>query len=203
MTATAGPSLPLSSQRSSVSANRHQESRISRLTQRQADCLRLVAKGYTSKEIGRQLGISYSTVDNHVLAAAQLLGVPSRAEAARQLVEHDQALRLDQNSTAFSHDITRFEDGQCAETRDQRHGQELPRQPAPLAVQAEPREDRGQDADARWIARLTNLLPPIGGRENVLSRSQRVYAMARVSLFSTLVFVACVIVIRTCFDALR
>jgi FixJ family two-component response regulator len=46
-------------------------SRFDRLTLRQKDCLRLVAQGYTSKEIGRELGISYSTVDNHLLAATQ------------------------------------------------------------------------------------------------------------------------------------
>lgn len=48
--------------------------------------------GFTSKQIGRKLGISYSTVDNHVLAATQLLGVPDRREAARLLATLGQQL---------------------------------------------------------------------------------------------------------------
>jgi len=58
---------------------------ISRLTERQRTCLKLVAMGFTSKQIARQLGISHSTVDNHVLAATQLLGVTDRREAGRLL----------------------------------------------------------------------------------------------------------------------
>ena len=67
---------------------------IDRLTERQKDCLRLVSEGYISKEIGRLLGISPATVDNHVRAALEVLRAPSRAEAARMLRAHetDQAL---------------------------------------------------------------------------------------------------------------
>lgn len=67
---------------------------IKRLTERQKDCLRLVAHGYTSKEIGRKIGISPATVDNHVRAALDTLQVESRAEAARILTaaEADQPL---------------------------------------------------------------------------------------------------------------
>lgn len=145
--------------------------RIVRLTQRQKDCLRLVAVGYTSKEIGRQLGIAYSTVDNHLLTAVQILEVPGRAEAARQFLYHEQLL-----------------------------GQELPRQPEGLAASLGPLDDRLQAIEVP--RKGSALLPPIGGRENDLSSSQRVFAIARIALFSTLVFVACVIVIRMCFQAL-
>lgn len=67
---------------------------IERLTIRQKDCLRLVGKGYTSKEIGRRLEISPATVDNHVRAALEILRAPGRAEAARflQAREADQSL---------------------------------------------------------------------------------------------------------------
>jgi DNA-binding CsgD family transcriptional regulator len=57
--------------------------KIIRLTERQRACLELVALGFTSKQIGRKLGISHSTVDNHILAATQMLGVPDRREAGR------------------------------------------------------------------------------------------------------------------------
>lgn len=62
---------------------------IDRLTGRQKDCLRLVADGYTSKEIGRRLGISPSTVDNHVDRANEVLGLDNRNEAARLLRAHE------------------------------------------------------------------------------------------------------------------
>lgn len=65
---------------------------INRLTDRQRACLALVADGYTSKQIARKLGISYSTVDNHVLAATQLLGVTDRREAARLFASVGQQL---------------------------------------------------------------------------------------------------------------
>lgn len=60
--------------------------RVDRLTGRQKDCLQLVGEGYTSKQIGRMLGISSATVDNHIRATLEVLQVTSRAEAARMLV---------------------------------------------------------------------------------------------------------------------
>jgi DNA-binding CsgD family transcriptional regulator len=156
-----------------IHADASVQSRVARLTQRQKDCLRLVAEGYTSKEVGRRLGISYSTVDNHLLAAVQILETTGRAEAARLLLNLERSL-----------------------------GQELPRQPEGLAESSHQPDDRSRAVEAqkkKWSA----LLPPIGGRENDLSPSQRVFAIARIALFSTLVFVACVIVIQMCFRALR
>jgi DNA-binding CsgD family transcriptional regulator len=58
---------------------------IQKLTERQKECLRLVAQGYTSKEIGRALDLSPSTVDNHILTAVQSMSANSRGEAARSL----------------------------------------------------------------------------------------------------------------------
>lgn len=57
--------------------------KIIKLTDRQRACLELVAMGFTSKQIGRKLGISHSTVDNHILIATQALGVADRREAGR------------------------------------------------------------------------------------------------------------------------
>ena len=65
---------------------------IGRLTERQRACLELVASGFTSKQIARKLGISHSTVDNHVLAATQMLGAPDRREAARMVSAYGQEL---------------------------------------------------------------------------------------------------------------
>jgi DNA-binding CsgD family transcriptional regulator len=66
--------------------------KIDKLTERQRACLELVAKGFTSKEIGRKLGISHSTVDNHILIATQTLGVADRREAGRLVANAGQQL---------------------------------------------------------------------------------------------------------------
>lgn len=62
---------------------------ISKLTARQRDCLRLVLHHMQSKEIGRELGISPMTVDNHFRSAIQTLGVANRLEAARLLDSYE------------------------------------------------------------------------------------------------------------------
>lgn len=54
-----------------------------RLTARQADCIALVAQGFSSKEIARELGISPSTVDNHIAIAMHQYGFPNRQAVAR------------------------------------------------------------------------------------------------------------------------
>lgn len=53
------------------------------LTRRQEQCVALVAKGMSSKEIARELGISPSTVDNHIAAVMHQLNLPSRTAIAR------------------------------------------------------------------------------------------------------------------------
>lgn len=61
--------------------------RLEQLTTRQQDCLRLVAKGYLTKEIAGMLGISESRVYKHVLTACRQLGVQNRGEAGRVFAE--------------------------------------------------------------------------------------------------------------------
>jgi len=51
------------------------------LTQRQAEVLKLVAKGLPNSEIARRLEISENTVKQHAHSAYRLLGVSSRTEA--------------------------------------------------------------------------------------------------------------------------
>lgn len=53
------------------------------LTRRQSQCATLVAKGMSSKEIGRELGISPSTVDNHIASIMQQFNLPNRAAIVR------------------------------------------------------------------------------------------------------------------------
>ena len=75
---------------------------IQRLTERQKDCLRLVAQGYTSKEIGRVLDLSPSTIDNHILTAVQSMSANSRAEAARSLASLEVRQKLPRESLALA-----------------------------------------------------------------------------------------------------
>lgn len=58
---------------------------MGRLTLRQVDCLQRAGKGLSSKEIGRELGISPSTVDNHIQAAVTKLRAKNRWHAAQLL----------------------------------------------------------------------------------------------------------------------
>jgi DNA-binding CsgD family transcriptional regulator len=60
-----------------------------RLSPRQAECLRLVARDRGAKEIGLLLGISDETVEAHIKAALKRLGSNSRFTAARALAEFE------------------------------------------------------------------------------------------------------------------
>lgn len=55
-----------------------------RLTEREIDVLRLIAKGYRAPEVAPLLGISPSTVSSYVRDIYRKLGISSRAEAAME-----------------------------------------------------------------------------------------------------------------------
>ncbi len=52
------------------------------LTPREMDILKLITKGYSNKEIARELGISRQTVKNHMSAILRKLAVNDRTQAA-------------------------------------------------------------------------------------------------------------------------
>jgi len=62
--------------------------RVSRLTQGQLDCLRLVDQHLSSKEIATELQISPHTVDQRIRQALQILGVENRKQAARIVAQY-------------------------------------------------------------------------------------------------------------------
>lgn len=55
---------------------------VDQLSELQRSCLRLVAQGLTSKEIGRELDISPNYVDHQMRAAIRTLRVRDRGQAA-------------------------------------------------------------------------------------------------------------------------
>lgn len=59
-----------------------------RLTDRETDVLRLVAKGLTSRQIASKLVISPRTVENHVQSTLRKLQLHNRVELARYAIEH-------------------------------------------------------------------------------------------------------------------
>ena len=58
------------------------------LAQREQEVLRLLAQGYTDREIGHQLYISPRTVQNHLTRIREKTGMRRRSELARWAVEH-------------------------------------------------------------------------------------------------------------------
>lgn len=63
--------------------------RITKLTEAQRVCLRMVLMHLSSKDIARELGISPHTVDQRLRLAIQALGVANRFEAARILARYE------------------------------------------------------------------------------------------------------------------
>lgn len=58
------------------------KTKISDLTGREKEVLRLIALGGTNKEIANKLGIAEKTVKNHLSHIFQILHVSNRTEAA-------------------------------------------------------------------------------------------------------------------------
>lgn len=58
-----------------------------RLTPRETEVLRLVAKGLTAKQVAERFGLSHRTVENHVQNTLQKLQLHNRAQLVRYAVE--------------------------------------------------------------------------------------------------------------------
>ena len=60
---------------------------LDRLTPREREVLRLIARGYTYKELARRLGVSVKTVETHVSSVLRKLQLSSRHELTRWAIE--------------------------------------------------------------------------------------------------------------------
>jgi DNA-binding CsgD family transcriptional regulator len=141
-----------------------------RLSERQKQCLELVADGYTSKQIARQLNLSPSTVDNHLNAALERLGVDSRALAARIFIKGNQNHIIDPQSFGSM-------DGPLRDDS-------LP--PAVREVKA--------DNDDGLVASLFSI-PPMGGRDNRLTQRRRYYHVVQIMILALMAFSAVTVTI--------
>ena len=63
--------------------------KLTELTDRQREVLRLVSQGFESKEIARALGISHFAVNQRIERAVRALGARNRKQAARLFAEWD------------------------------------------------------------------------------------------------------------------
>lgn len=72
------------------------------LTEGQKSCLRLVARGMTSKEIALVTGLTPQTVDTYIKSAMGRLGASSRREAARMLSRAEASQSLGSPSGAVA-----------------------------------------------------------------------------------------------------
>ncbi|MFN3574598.1 MAG: response regulator transcription factor [Phenylobacterium sp.] len=67
------------------------DEKVELLTARERECLRLVDRHFSSKQIARELGMSKTSVDTYCDRARRKLGVTDRYHAARLLAEHERA----------------------------------------------------------------------------------------------------------------
>jgi len=65
------------------------ESQAEPLTPREIDVLRLIAQGYTNRQVAEKLNVSVRTVESHRANLTSKLGLSSRAELVRYAKEHD------------------------------------------------------------------------------------------------------------------
>ncbi len=68
---------------SAVAPGASDDPELDKLTARERDVLRLIARGYTYKEIARRLEISVKTVESHVSAVLRKLQLSTRHELTR------------------------------------------------------------------------------------------------------------------------
>jgi DNA-binding CsgD family transcriptional regulator len=143
---------------------------VEKLTDRQKDCLRLVAQGFTSKEIGRLLDLSPSTVDNHVTTAVQTLGAPNRGVVARALAE----LELGQKLPRQPQQLVQND------------------QSAILTAEAE------GSSFSRTLRQLL-ILPPVGGKRNDLDGTSRTLRILQVAVLALASVIALTILVSGLF----
>lgn len=118
------------------------------LTNGQIDCLELISKNLTSKEIAARLGISPHTVDQRVRKALRKLGVGTRREAAR-LVEDGKPRSQSLPEEMVTDPTVASEDRNQPDA-----GARLADLPLPFATEAQPTNRMGIPERIGWIVAI-------------------------------------------------
>jgi DNA-binding CsgD family transcriptional regulator len=173
--------------------------RVSQLTARQRDCLRLVLQHSPSKEIARTLAISPNTVDQHIRAAMTSLGVSSRVAAAKLLMAyeaqlHPQPLTSPSLGMAepepFEHCDVTFGEQEAGTAKA--NASEIPE----MELSEEWVENRVRDYQTNHFSHHQEMVPSAyrsvipwdGRRQNDLTTFQRLGWIAIISIGTTLAF---------------
>ena len=119
-------------------------------------CLRLVARGMTSKEMAPLVGLSPGTIDVYMQDAIKRLGASNRRDAARKFSELDQLGESQLRSEALAAPAAPSEKG---------HASKQPDEPQKGKITS-------------WLRP-----PPLGGKVNTLSKWDRIFEMFRAALF--------------------
>ncbi len=165
---------------------------VDRLTAGQRDCLRLVLRHMTSKDIARQLDISPHTVDMRLRTAMRTLGVASRLDAARLLGSSDGLYQplIYQRPELVGAPAAREVELPVEEASDdhaQQHSDTWPRPEAEYFAGGPPRPAGSRPGEGRnGPASLANVLP--WGDRNRLTPGMRLAWIALIAIGSALGF---------------
>ncbi|MGL5837001.1 MAG: helix-turn-helix domain-containing protein [Sphingorhabdus sp.] len=140
------------------------------LTERQKDCLRLVGKGFTSKEIALELDLAPSTVDNHIGSAVQMLQASNRGMAARALEDFELRQKLPRQSPKLA-DRSKMDD----------------------------KNPNREAEDGASPAAIFFTLPSLGGKRNDLDGASRSLRILQVAVVAVAVSIALTILIAGLF----
>ena len=139
---------------------------LGRLSERQRQCLRAAARGYSSKEIARQLGLSPSTVNNHIESAKKLVDAADRGEVARALVDFETGHKMPSDPQGLFI--------------------------AANAATLSPLRTAANQEGTTWDLLRP---PPVGGPENDLTGIQRSFHILQIALMSVIAIAAMSLVI--------
>ncbi|MBZ9647073.1 helix-turn-helix transcriptional regulator [Sphingobium sp. 3R8] len=157
---------------------------MSRLTDRQRDCLRLLGQGYRIKEIAIRLGNSPETVKQHLAAARKILQVSTSVEAARSFIAFEQTT----TGNISLGDCIVLED--CEQTEIEAPPPKWVNPSSALAEAAgSPSSIVPSRGWRRWLGPFGWLIPAYRGATNDLSAVQRVIVLVILPLAIMLVSV--------------
>ncbi|MDQ8756446.1 helix-turn-helix transcriptional regulator [Sphingosinicella sp. LHD-64] len=153
--------------------------RITRLTEMQRKCLRLVYAHLSSKEIAPRLGVEPGTVDQYIKAAMRTLGVSDRRKAARMLAEQEgavaQPLVYQPPDIARGHEPEKLTPS-IGERPETALGEAMREEPVPFQV------------TAPSAARLRLPFAAKGGTRNDLGSGQRLAWIAAIAILGALAY---------------